>query len=133
MKTINKTTSISLIASSILLSSNLFGATPPSSSDILRQTEPIKIEKQESILPEIKVPTYKAPMVASDIKIGVKGFKITNNNLFSEAELSSLIKEYENKELTFNELVDGGVNLPAGVDQEFYVVKNDSKKSKKGN
>mgnify|MGYP002641611467 FL=1 len=72
-------------------------------------------------------------MVASDIKIGVKGFKITNNNLFSEAELSSLIKEYENKELTFNELVDGGVNLPAGVDQEFYVVKNDSKKSKKGN
>ena len=31
------------------------------------------------------------------------------------------------------ELVDGGVNLPAGVNQEFYVVKNDSRKSKKGN
>ena len=30
------------------------------------------------------------------------------------------------------ELINGGVNLPADVDQEFYVVKTDSKKSKKG-
>jgi hemolysin activation/secretion protein len=122
MKTINKTTSIPLIASSILLSSNLLGATPPSSSDILRQTEPIKIEKQESILPEIKVPTYKAPMIASDIKIGVKGFKITNNNLFSEAELSSLLKEYENKELTFNDLNDAANIITKYYKEKGYFV-----------
>jgi hemolysin activation/secretion protein len=105
MKIINKIPTLSIIASSMLLSSNLFGATPPSSSDILRQVEPQKLEQKESMIPQIKAPIYKAPMVSDNgIKIGVKSFKITNNSVYSEDNLVSIIKGYEGKELTFSQL-----------------------------
>lgn len=103
MKKIN----ISIITTSLLLGSSLYGVTPPSSSDILRQAEPIKVEKEPSILPQIKESSYKAPIVADKgVKIGVKNFTISQNSVMSEAELLGLIKEYEGKELTLNELND---------------------------
>jgi hemolysin activation/secretion protein len=96
---------ISIISTSLLLSLNLFGATPPSSSDILRQVEPQKLEQKESMIPQIKIPIYKAPMVSDNgIKIGVKSFKITNNSVYSENAIVSIIKEYEGKDLTFSQL-----------------------------
>ncbi|MDD2698241.1 MAG: ShlB/FhaC/HecB family hemolysin secretion/activation protein [Arcobacteraceae bacterium] len=96
---------LSIITTTLLVGSSLLGATPPSSSDILRQAKPVTIEKKESIIPEIKAPSYKAPMVADKgLKIGVKGFTISNNTVFSDKELQELIKEYVGKELTFNQL-----------------------------
>jgi hemolysin activation/secretion protein len=103
MKKIN----ISIITTTLLLGSSLYGVTPPSSSDILRQAEPIKVEKEKSTLPELKEVSYKAPIVADKgLKIGVKNFTISQNSAISEAELLGLIKEYEGKELTLNELND---------------------------
>ncbi len=96
-----------LLLPTTLFVTSLFSANPPSSSDILRQIEPLKLQKEETPLPQIKVPVYKTPMISNNsIKIGVKGFKITNNSLFNEQQLQYLIKEYENKELTFSQLVE---------------------------
>jgi len=107
---------LSIITTTLLLSSNLFGVTPPKSSDILRQAEPIKVQKESSILPEIKSGEYKAPMVADKgIKIEVSGFTILGNSAFKETELLNLIKEYKGKELTFNEL-----NEIASIITKYY-------------
>ena len=103
MKKIN----ISIITTTLLLGSSLYGVTPPSSSDILRQAEPSKVQKKQSTLPEIKASQYKAPMVADKgVGILVKGFKITHNTTISEATLLGLIKQYEGKALTINDLND---------------------------
>jgi len=103
MKKIN----ISIITTTLLLGSSLYGVTPPKGSDILRQAEPIKVEKEQTPLLEIKESPYKAPIVADKgLKIGVKNFTISQNSVISEAELLGLIKEYEGKELTLNELND---------------------------
>lgn len=103
----NKVKSSILVAMTLSLGTTLFGANLPSSSDILRQVEPPKFQKEETVLPQIKVPTYKAPMIANNsIKIGVKSFKITNSSKFSELELQALVKDYENKELTFAQLTE---------------------------
>ncbi len=96
-----------LTATTLSLGTTLFGANLPNSSDILRQVEPPKFQKEETVLPQIKVPTYKSPMIANNsIKIGVKSFRITNSSKFNEEELKTLIKDYENKELTFAQLTE---------------------------
>ena len=98
---------ISIITTTLLLGSSLYGVTPPKGSDMLRQAEPIKVEKEKSTLPQIKESSYKAPIVADKgLKIGVKNFTISQNSAISQKELLKLIKEYEGKELTLNELND---------------------------
>lgn len=103
MRNLKKVFSLSILTSSILL-----GATIPNSSTIQRDIEPPKDLPKKSIpLVEIGgVQKYKEPM--KDDKSGktifVKEFKLTGVKNISLDKLKELIKEYENKDLTFNQL-----------------------------
>jgi hemolysin activation/secretion protein len=111
----NKTIQTSLIVSSLLFGSTLFGANPPSSSDILRQVEPPKVKKEIKPLPQISK-EYKAPMADDKgVKILVKDFTLTGNSVYSSEVLNSLLQEYKNKELTISGLQD-----VAGVITKYY-------------
>lgn len=106
----------SIIASSMIIGSSLLGATPPSSSDILRQAEPPKLPQEVKQIPSIKSMEYKAPMEdKSGAKIQVKGFTISNNTVFSDEVLLALIKEYVGQELSM-----AGLNEVASVITRYY-------------
>lgn len=95
---------LSIVSLSAVISSSLWGATPPDSSDILRQITPPQLSNNESIIPEIKN-TYKPPMkLDSNVKISISSFKITGNKVFTDSELQSLLSSYKNKELTLSDL-----------------------------
>ncbi|MCK9337279.1 MAG: ShlB/FhaC/HecB family hemolysin secretion/activation protein [Arcobacteraceae bacterium] len=98
MKIVNKIIVLSTLASSFLL-----GATP-TISDIERQVQPPKIEKEKLTLPAIETKEYKSPMVDSGKTIFVKNFSFSGNLHISSEELQAIAKEYENKDLTFKEI-----------------------------
>ncbi|MFA6144984.1 MAG: ShlB/FhaC/HecB family hemolysin secretion/activation protein [Sulfurimonas sp.] len=93
-----------LLTLSLLTSVALMAATP-TTGDILRQVEPIKIPALEKALPSVGAGEYKAPISAKDdMKTFVKSFKFSGNSAFSSETLASLVKPYENKELGINAL-----------------------------
>lgn len=100
MKIVNKIIVLSTLASSYLL-----GATP-TISDIERQVQPPKIEKEKPTLPTIETKEYKAPMSDSGKTIFVKNFSFSGNLHISSKELQAISKEYENKDLTFKEIAE---------------------------
>jgi hemolysin activation/secretion protein len=104
------------MVSSLLLGSSLLGATPPSSSDILRQAEPPKLPQEVKTIPSIKSGEFKAPMADDKgAKIKVSGFTISNNTVFSDEVLLSLIQEYKGQELSI-----AGLNEVASIITKYY-------------
>lgn len=99
MKTITKVLTISIIASSSLL-----GATPPTSGDILRQAQPPKMEEAIKPIPSIDS-KYKAPIdIKDDVTTLVKSFVFSGNTIYSSEELNKLIASYENTKMGINQL-----------------------------
>lgn len=93
-----------LLTLSLLTSAALMAATP-TTGDILRQVEPVKLPETPKALPSVGAGEYKAPLSAKDdIKTYVKSFKFSGNSAFSSETLSSLVKPYEGKELGINAL-----------------------------
>lgn len=103
MKLINKTITLSILASNML-----FGANIPNIGDIDRQvTPPKEVEKKQAPLIEIGgAKEYKAPML--DDKSGkttlVKSFKIEGAIHIKKHKILELIASYTNKDLTFSDL-----------------------------
>lgn len=99
MNKIIKTVVISTLASTFLLGANI-----PNIGDIEKQVQAPKIEKEETVLPEIKQKEYKTPMSDSGKKILIKDFKITDNEHIDISKLEKFFVAFKNKELTFNQL-----------------------------
>ena len=92
-----------LITLSLLTSAALMGATP-TTGDILRQVEPLKLPTTQKELPSLGG-EYKAPLeVKDEFKTYVKSFKFSGNSVIDSQTLSTLVKPYENKELGINAL-----------------------------
>jgi hemolysin activation/secretion protein len=93
-----------LLTLSLLTSASLMAATP-TTGDILRQVEPVKMPETPKALPSVGAGEYKAPLSAKDdMKTFVKSFKFSGNSAFSSETLSALVKPYEGKELGINAL-----------------------------
>lgn len=104
-----------LITISLLTSAALMAATP-TTGDILRQVEPIKMPETPKALPSVGAGEYKAPLSAKDdIKTYIKLFKFSGNSAFSSETLSTLVKSYEGKELGIN-----GLKEVASVITKYY-------------
>jgi hemolysin activation/secretion protein len=104
-----------LLTLSLLTSAALMAATP-TTGDILRQVEPVKLPVDIKALPNVGVGEYKAPLSAKDdVKTFVKSFKFSGNSAFSAETLSELVKPYEGKELGINALKE-----VASVITKFY-------------
>ncbi len=102
------------IALSLLTSISLMAAAP-TTGDILRQVEPIKIPEAQKELPSVTT-EYKAPLMTKDnMKTFVKSFKFSGNTVFSSATLEALVKDSENKELGIN-----GLKEVASVITKYY-------------
>ncbi len=96
-----KTLSLSILASSFLL-----GATP-NIGDIEKQIKTPNIEQEKTTIPNITTPReYKAPMKDSGKTILVKSFTFLGNDHVNSEILQALVKEYENKELTFTKIAE---------------------------
>ena len=96
-----KTLSLSILASSFLL-----GATP-NIGDIEKQIKTPNIEQEKTTIPYITTPReYKAPMKDSGKTILVKSFTFLGNDHVNSEILQALVKEYENKELTFTKIAE---------------------------
>ena len=97
-----KTISISLLTSSFLLAANV-----PTIGDIEKQITTPSIEKEKASIPEIKMQKeYKAPMQDSGKTILVKSFTFISNDHVSSDVLKDIVKDYENKELTFTQITE---------------------------
>jgi hemolysin activation/secretion protein len=103
------------IALSLLTSAALMAATP-TTGDILRQVDPVKLPETPKALPSVGAGEYKAPLSAKDdMKTYVKSFKFSGNSAFSSETLASLIKPYENQELGIN-----GLKEVASIITKYY-------------
>lgn len=92
-----------LITLSLLTSAALMAATP-TTGDILRQVEPVKLPEMQKELPSLGS-EYKAPLeVKDEFKTYVKSFKFSGNSVIDSKTLSTLVKPYEGKELGINAL-----------------------------
>ena len=101
----NKITKI--VSMSILTSSFLLGATVPNIGTIEKEIKTPIIEKEKASIPTINTKKeYKAPMVDSGKTILVKSFAFSSNDHISSKVLKNLVKEYENKELTFTQITE---------------------------
>lgn len=98
-----KNLTIKIILLSTFASGILLGATP-NIGDVEKQIKTPDVKKEQSVIPQIKTPEYKAPMSDSGKKILVKDFKLTNNEHIDTSKFTQLFDTYKNKELTFNEL-----------------------------
>ncbi|MBV5349095.1 ShlB/FhaC/HecB family hemolysin secretion/activation protein, partial [bacterium] len=80
-------------------------AATPTTGDILRQVEPVKMPETPKALPSVGAGEYKAPLSAKDdVKTFVKSFKFSGNSAFTSEALSELVKPYEGKDLGINAL-----------------------------
>ena len=97
---------IKTLSLSILTSSFLLGATP-NIGDIEKQIKTPNIEQEKTTIPNITTPKeYKAPMQDSGKTILVKSFTFSGNDHVNKEILQALVKEYENKELTFTQITE---------------------------
>lgn len=97
---------IKTLSLSILTSSFLLGATP-NIGDIEKQIKTPNIEQEKTTIPNITTPKeYKAPMQDSGKTILVKSFTFSGNDHVNMEILQALVKEYENKELTFTQITE---------------------------
>lgn len=104
-----------LLTLSLLTSASLMAATP-TTGDILRQVEPVKMPETPKALPSVWAGEYKAPLSAKDdMKTFVKSFKFSGNSAFSSETLSTLVKPYEGKELGIN-----GLKEVASIITKYY-------------
>lgn len=94
-----------IIVTTILTSSIILAATPPTSGDILRQVEPQTLQKGLKEIPSLKKKKFKVPIVdEKGVKIFVKDFTIKGNNTYSNETLLSLLDEFKNTKLTINQI-----------------------------
>ena len=111
MKQINKQI-IKTITLSLIASSTLLAATPnvPTISDIEKQIQikpPKEVQQKQTPLIELNGVKKYAPVMKDDKSgktIFVKSFEIQNAIHIEQSALQNLIKEYKNKDLTFNDL-----------------------------
>lgn len=97
---------IKIISLSLLTSSFLLGATP-NIGDIEKQIKTPNIEQEKASIPNITTAKeYKAPMIDSGKTIFVKSFSFSGNEHVSSDVLQELVKDYENKELTFSKITE---------------------------
>ena len=74
-------------------------------------------------LPPIQVPeTPKLPLTAPDLRVGVKAFVFSGNNIFSTTELSALVAPYVGKELDFAGLNEVAAIITAHYSSHGYIV-----------
>ncbi len=93
-----------IITLSLVASSTLLAVTPPSTGDILRQTEKPKIEETQKTLPSL-AKEYKAPLsVKDDFTTEVKEFTFSGNSIYSSEELNQLITSNTNTQMGINKL-----------------------------
>ncbi|RXJ98777.1 hemin-binding protein [Arcobacter sp. CECT 8986] len=113
-----------IIALSAITTSLLFAATPNSSSIQNQLEKPKNLPKKSTPLVELKgAKKYKAPMQnESTKKIFVKEFKITGAIHIKEEKLKSLVKSYENKELTFAQIQEVASIITKEYRKEGYFV-----------
>ena len=100
MKHINKLISISIFTATVLNA-----ATPPTSGDILRQTQQKpQFQEEEKVLPTVSK-EYKAPLVMQDSTTAlIKEFTFSGNTKLNSAELQTLVQPYMNQQLGINKL-----------------------------
>jgi hemolysin activation/secretion protein len=94
-----------ILTLSTLAATLTLAATIPNAGSILKEVQPIQSPIQEKSLPVLNQQQY-APNIQADngTKVLVKQFVIEKNTVVSTATLHSLIKGYENKELTLKEI-----------------------------
>lgn len=100
---------------SVLTSISLMAAAP-NTGDILRQVKPIEMPTLKKELPSITKEKSITPLDAKDnLKVFVKSFTFSGNTAFSSETLSSLVKQYQGKELGIN-----GLKEVASVITKYY-------------
>ena len=104
----------------------VFGANIPNSSTINKDIKvPKNIQKNEKGLIEIDGIKKPLPSIIDDKsgeKIFVKGFNFTGNTKFTDGELKKLLKEYINKELSFNDLQNATTIITKAYRDKGYFV-----------
>jgi hemolysin activation/secretion protein len=94
-----------LILLSTVVATLTYAANIPSAANILQSVKAPKLPKEQKSLPIInKQKSNSIGQSNNSVKILIKKFEIKGNTLFSELILHNLIKQYENKKLTLQEL-----------------------------
>lgn len=82
-----------------------YAANIPNAANILQSVKAPKLPKEQKSLPIINTQNSNFTRESNNsVKILIKKFEIKGNTLFSETTLHDLIKQYENKKLTLQEL-----------------------------
>ena len=98
---------IKTVAMSILTSSFLLGVDIPNIGSIEKEIPTPIIEKDKVSIPNINIKKqYKAPMKDNGKTILVKSISFSSNDHISSNILKNLVKNYENKELTFTQITE---------------------------
>ena len=113
---------ICAIGSLFILSSAF--AQQPNSGTILKDNKlNNKLIKKELSVPTLEVVPLRKPLQMKDeAKIFVKEFKITNNSKISQVQLKPILKEYENKELTFSQIKELAYKISQFYRSKGYLV-----------
>jgi len=94
-----------LILLSTVVATLTYAANIPSAANILQSVKAPKLPKEQKSLPIINKKNSNSTKESNNsVKILIKKFEIKGNTLFNETTLHNLIKQYENKKLTLQEL-----------------------------
>jgi hemolysin activation/secretion protein len=96
---------VNLITLSLIASANLYGAQTPNIGTVLKEVKAPKVEKKKKILPPLKMEdeAYKKTFKEGE-KIFIKRFLISGAKHMNNTELKNIVKPYEEKKLSFNDM-----------------------------
>jgi hemolysin activation/secretion protein len=89
---------------------DLFDANPEAPTEMPRKKQKEAADAMHPVLPELE-PRPDLDLLGPQVKIFVKRFKFRGNTVFSDRQLARVIKEYEGREITSDELEAARVAL----------------------
>jgi hemolysin activation/secretion protein len=97
----------SLITLSLFATINLYGVEVPNIGDVLKEVKPPKIEKEKKLLPPLQSEDEEYKKVFEDgKKVFIKKFLISGAKHMPNKDLKTIVKPFENKELSFKDIQD---------------------------
>jgi hemolysin activation/secretion protein len=96
---------VNLITLSLIASANLYGAQTPNIGTVLKEVKPPKVEKKKEVLPPLQKEDkeYKKVLKGGK-KVFIRKIIITGAEHLSNKELKNIVKPYEEKKLSFNDM-----------------------------
>ena len=125
-KTVLRRSICAALAAAFALSAGTtaFAETPPRAGDVLRDTQQTERKLPERKAPNVTVEEKVKPPLAVDqsLKVFVKSYRITGQDVIPEEQLTGLLTGYVNKELNFTALQQARDTITKHLQKKGYFV-----------